>query len=114
MVFNYLNNNKVWDKFCATYQALYDYMGDFNTFYASKGQVVAIPNLQDEWEEFIRTALDSAVTRALAAFDMMYEKRATSSYLNPTFSFQWLINKYWNRPSFKLPGTCPHLGPTRV
>lgn len=61
--------------FCATYEAIYDHMATFNTFYAQNGQGATIPNLQDEWKEYIRTALDSAVERSLTAFDVMYEKR---------------------------------------
>lgn len=75
MIFNYFNANEVWDKFCASYEAMYDHMGAFNTFYAQRGQAVTIPNLQTEWEEFIRTTLDNIVTRSLTAFDMMYENR---------------------------------------
>lgn len=83
MIFNYINAKEVWDKFCASYEAMYDHMDAFNTFYARKGQAVTIPNLQVEWEEFIRTTLDTLATRSLTAFDMMYQnRRYVNSRLN--------------------------------
>ncbi|UKZ58865.1 uncharacterized protein TrAtP1_000187 [Trichoderma atroviride] len=115
MIFNYFNTKEVWDMFCASYEAMYDHMGAFNTFYARQGQAVTIPDLQTEWEEFVRTTLDNIVTRSLTAFDMMYEnRRAGTSFFSTIFPIAWLYNKYWNRGSIRLTGTCPHLGATRV
>ncbi|KAF5626368.1 glycosyl hydrolase family 18 [Fusarium tjaetaba] len=63
LVFNYLNNQEVWDKYCAVYEAIYDHMGDFDTWYATNGAGVTIPNLQKEWKDYNRILLDSIVRR---------------------------------------------------
>ncbi|RBA18191.1 chitinase [Fusarium proliferatum] len=63
MIFNYLNNQQVWDKYCAVYEAIYDHMGDFDTWYATNGAGVTIPNLQKEWKDYNRILLDSMVRR---------------------------------------------------
>lgn len=34
MIFNYLNTAAVWDAFCGTYEAVYDLMGEFDTWYS--------------------------------------------------------------------------------
>lgn len=75
MIFTYLNTQEVWDKFCGTYEAIYDLLGDFDTWYSQNGQGVAIPNLQDEWKEYIRVSLDSLVRRSRATFDYMLAHR---------------------------------------
>lgn len=75
MVFTYLNVQTVWDSFCGTYEAIYDLLGDFDTWYAQNGAAFAIPSLQDEWKEFIRVTLDSMVLRSRATFDTMYQNR---------------------------------------
>ncbi|KAG5798604.1 hypothetical protein H9Q69_002344 [Fusarium xylarioides] len=61
MIFNYLNNQQVWDKYCAVYEAIYDHMGDFDTWYATNAAGVTIPNLQKEWKDYNRILLDSMV-----------------------------------------------------
>ncbi|KAF3480712.1 chitinase [Arthroderma uncinatum] len=33
LVFGYLNHQEIWDKFCATYEALYDLFGSFDAWY---------------------------------------------------------------------------------
>lgn len=33
MIFNYLNNPVIWNKFCATYEGLYDRMLEFDQWY---------------------------------------------------------------------------------
>ena len=35
MVFEYLNDAKVWPKFCATFEAIYDLLGEFDTYHIS-------------------------------------------------------------------------------
>lgn len=81
-------------------------MGTFNTFYAQKCQAVTIPDLQDEWKEFVRTALDSVVTRSLTAFDVMYEKRryVTSRIEFPSHSTE-LIELTHNIQIVQVPAT---------
>lgn len=32
MVFTYLNSQTVWDGFCGSYEAIYDLLGDFDTW----------------------------------------------------------------------------------
>jgi hypothetical protein len=34
MDFNYLNDAAVWAALCGTYEAIYNHMGDFGTWYA--------------------------------------------------------------------------------
>jgi chitinase len=75
MIFNYLNTQSVWNAFCGTYEAVYDHLGDFDTWHAANGAAFAIPNLQDEWKSYVRVALDSMVLRSRATFRYMYENR---------------------------------------
>lgn len=70
MVFNYLNSPDIWSMFCDTYEALYELMGDFDTFYAGSGSGVTIPSLQDEWKEYIEVVLSSMVSRSRASFQL--------------------------------------------
>ncbi|KAH8661190.1 hypothetical protein BGZ61DRAFT_296210, partial [Ilyonectria robusta] len=63
MVFKYLNDPTVWKKLCDTYEALYTYFADFDTFNASRGSGVTIPPLQDECKEFLEVALTSVLHR---------------------------------------------------
>ncbi|KAF4997450.1 hypothetical protein FGRMN_3814 [Fusarium graminum] len=77
LVFNYMNNREVWAKFCVVYEAIYDHMGDFDTWYAAQTNTggVAAPNLQKEWKEFNRELLDSIVRRSRASLKRMYDER---------------------------------------
>lgn len=89
MIFNYLNTQSVWNAFCGTYEAVYDHLGDFDTWYAANGAAFAIPNLQDEWKNYVRVALDSMVLRSRATFRYMYENRRSGIFgplLDPPYS----------------------------
>lgn len=66
MVFEYLNAPEVWDKFCATYEAIYALIAQFDKEHAN---TAGIPhNLQDEWHMYIATVLQSMVIRTQATF----------------------------------------------
>ena len=72
MTFTYLNVQEVWDAFCGTYEAIYDRLGLFDSWYARNGGNL---KLQDEWKSYIRVTLDSMVRRSRATFDFMYSNR---------------------------------------
>jgi hypothetical protein len=77
MVFNYMNEQVVWDKFCATYEAIYTLLGQWQTYYnnnpnAPLPQGLNLPNLQDEWKLYINTALDLIVANGKSTFSQMH------------------------------------------
>lgn len=120
--------------FCASYEAMYQHMGTYNSWYSVNGPGIAI-DFQAEWKKFIRTALDAAVTRARTAFDNMYQQQYVSSHV-PKRQMRWLmslctnyskyappasplwlpwfINNLSNRRFIKLDRVCAHLGRTNV
>lgn len=76
MIINYLNDQEVWGKFCATYEAIYDHFGTWDRWHAQAGYPAGqIPSMQDEWKEYIRVVLDSFILRARATFDYMHDER---------------------------------------
>lgn len=75
LVFNYLNTKEIWEKFCGTYEAIYDLLGDFDTWYAQNGAGLTIPSLQKEWKNYNREVLDSLVRRSRATLKWMYENK---------------------------------------
>ncbi|KAJ5214410.1 hypothetical protein N7449_001579 [Penicillium cf. viridicatum] len=40
MVSAYVNSQKVWDKFCSTYEAIYDLLGDFDQYQSGLGNTI--------------------------------------------------------------------------
>ncbi|KAJ6001245.1 hypothetical protein N7522_006472 [Penicillium canescens] len=77
MVFNYMNEPVVWSKFCATYEAIYDLLGQWQTYYnnnpnAPLPQGLNLPDLQDEWKTYINTALDQIVSNGKSTFNQMH------------------------------------------
>lgn len=70
-----MNNQIIWDKFCDTYEALYDRLGDFDSWYARNGGPLAIPSLQNEWRAFVRAMLESIVSNSRTEFDKLYTLR---------------------------------------
>ncbi|KAK4069890.1 CAZyme family GH18 [Trichoderma aggressivum f. europaeum] len=79
LVFTYLNSPEIWDMFCASYEAMYDHMGFYDSWYSVNGPGIII-NFQAEWKKYIRTALDAAVTRSRTAFDNMYQQQYVFSH----------------------------------
>lgn len=76
MNFYYMNHPEIWPKFCATYEGIYDRLGEFDTWYSQQmGTGGTLPNLQAEWKEYIRVMLDTISRNALANFDIMYSTR---------------------------------------
>lgn len=65
----------MWSKFCATYEAIYDRLGEFDDWYVQQNTGVIAPSLQKEWKEYIRVVLDSAVLRSRAQFDTYYDNK---------------------------------------
>ncbi|KAL7959945.1 hypothetical protein V8C34DRAFT_92673 [Trichoderma compactum] len=112
LVFTYLNTPEIWDMFCASYEAMYQHMGNYNSWYSANGPGIAI-DFQAEWKKFIRTALDAAVTRARTAFDNMYQQHKYAPPASPLW-LMWFINNLSNRRFIKLDGVCAHLGRTNV
>ncbi|KAJ8128780.1 hypothetical protein O1611_g4852 [Lasiodiplodia mahajangana] len=81
MTFSYLNNPTVFDAFCGTYEAIYDLLGDFDTWWVNNGQGLTIPSLQREWKDYIRTVLDSLVNRSRATFEFMYSNKRIQDWI---------------------------------
>ncbi|KAJ9415052.1 hypothetical protein QL093DRAFT_2452770 [Fusarium oxysporum] len=65
MIFSYLNHKDIWPKYCAVYEAIYDHMGDFDTWYST----------QQEWKEYNRLVLDSMVRSARYTEIWMYNNK---------------------------------------
>ncbi|CAG8092001.1 unnamed protein product [Penicillium salamii] len=105
MVFGYLNSPKVWNKFCATYEAIYDLMGEFDDYHKQKGNTIV--SLQDEWPKYIRTVLDSMSSRSKTAMVAYSAARAEkdSAYYSAIWAYNMGIN-YWK---LTYNGTCTHL-----
>ncbi|POS72695.1 chitinase [Diaporthe helianthi] len=117
LVFTYLNTQQVWDGFCGSYEALYDLLGRFDTWYASNGAAVAIPNLQDEWKQYIRVVLDSMVRRSKATFDYMYQNRRVGllgGFVDPPYTGHWIANRFINRLQIRLALTCRNMDASRA
>lgn len=120
--------------FCASYEAMYQHMGFYDSWYSVNGPGIVI-NFQAEWKKFIRTALDAAVTRARTAFDNMYQQQYVCSHV-PKRQMRWLMsfytnyskytppasplwhawwsNNFWNRRLIKLDRVCTHLDRTKI
>ncbi|KAL4994375.1 hypothetical protein BDV10DRAFT_189109 [Aspergillus recurvatus] len=76
MIINYLKDQEVWGKFCATYEAIYDHFDTWDRWHALAGYPAGqIPSMQDEWKEYIRVVQDSFILRARATFDYMHDER---------------------------------------
>ncbi|KAJ5629565.1 hypothetical protein N7528_003222 [Penicillium herquei] len=76
MVFNYMNEEEVWGKFCDTYEAIYSLLQEFNDFYDTNPTLfeygnLDLPDLQEEWQNYINAALDQIVSNGRATFDSM-------------------------------------------
>ncbi|KAH8127670.1 hypothetical protein LI328DRAFT_130088 [Trichoderma asperelloides] len=111
LIFSYMNNQIVWDKFCHTYEALYDRFGDFDKWYTQNGGPLAIPSLQNEWQAYMRAMLDSIVTNSRTEFDKLYTLRRIP-LTNPARAMSeafWTVNKLQNRRLIKLDKRCRHL-----
>ncbi|KAJ5085780.1 hypothetical protein N7532_010551 [Penicillium argentinense] len=79
MVFNYMNEDVIWDKFCDTYEAMRDLLGDFQAFYRSNPSPnlpqANLPDLQKEWENFIHASLEQIVHNGRVSFDSMRDNK---------------------------------------
>ncbi|KAL6690469.1 glycoside hydrolase family 18 protein [Trichoderma pleuroticola] len=112
LVFTYLNSPEIWDMFCASYEAMYDHMGFYDSWYSVNGPGIVI-NFQAEWKKYIRAALDAAVTRSRTAFDNMYQQHKYAP-LASQFWQAWWSNNFWNRRLIKLDRVCTHLDKTKI
>jgi chitinase len=125
MVFEYMNDPKVWEMFCAVYEAIYKRLGEFDDFHASLNR--GFPKLQDEWPKFIDAVLTSTANRSKGTLQWMWRKRAyvyslSSIFLNiiganyicrekdnTFYNLIWGVNILKNVRKITLPGTCPNL-----
>ncbi|KAJ5175398.1 uncharacterized protein N7482_001275 [Penicillium canariense] len=105
MVFEYLNNPKVWQNFCATFEAVYDLLGEFDDYHAQQG--TGLPAIQPEWPKYIRTTLKSISNRSGIALFNYFRLRAQPN--NAYFNTLWMINMRVNYGKLSFTGTCPHL-----
>ncbi|KAF9784244.1 hypothetical protein IL306_007712 [Fusarium sp. DS 682] len=113
MVFEYMNHPDIWKKFCDTYEALWEQMGNFDTFYATQSSAPTIPSLQDEWKEFIEVVLTSLVHNTRTTFQIQWVLALGGIMpFNPTdpYKIHWLKNISVNQKKIRIAGTCPHLG----
>lgn len=74
MVFEYMNHPDVWEKFCDTYEAIYNRLGEFDDYHEQ--QKTGLPTLQDEWPKFINVVLSSMATRSQGTLLAMFHLRA--------------------------------------
>jgi chitinase len=86
MVFEYMNAPDVWEKFCDTYEAIYNRLGEFDDYHARKNS--GFPKLQDEWSKYIDVVLSSMANRSKGTLSWMFQQRAyvlhsQSSVLTP-------------------------------
>ncbi|KAL2824506.1 hypothetical protein BDW59DRAFT_162394 [Aspergillus cavernicola] len=70
IIFEYINTHSVFDKFCATYEAIYPLLGLWDQAYAATA--LNPPSLQDEWKAYIRIVLDSLVLQSRVTFEAMF------------------------------------------
>lgn len=81
MVFNYMNDDEVWGKFCDTYEAIWSLLEEYDNYYVSTPnaplpRIPNLPSLQDEWEAFISASLKQIVLNGQTAFrSMQYARR---------------------------------------
>jgi chitinase len=74
MIFEYMNNPDVWEKFCDTYEAIYDRLGEFDNYHQQ--QQTGLPSLQDEWPKFIDVVLTSIARRTKGTLALMFARRS--------------------------------------
>ncbi|EON97113.1 putative bacteriodes thetaiotaomicron symbiotic protein [Phaeoacremonium minimum UCRPA7] len=99
MMFSYLNDATVWPKFCATYEGIYDKMGEFDEWYNLNVGPASF-NIQEEWKDYIRVALDSLVLRSRDSLSYyIANKRFT---VNLTYLLQWGRVQLFGRSNIKL------------
>ena len=128
MVFNYMNEPDVWSKFCATYEAIYDLLGQWQTYYNNKPnaplpQGLNLPDLQDEWKTYINTALDQIVSNGIQSdaclvvsqhrYISFWLASNTGSFLRTVTDPQWVARwggLWWfNKGQIRMGRSCPNL-----
>jgi chitinase len=62
MIFNYMNLPEVWSQFCATYEAIYQDLLDFDSWASANGHNLI--SLAFEWQFFITKTLISVTNIA--------------------------------------------------
>ncbi|KAH8655299.1 hypothetical protein BX600DRAFT_525229 [Xylariales sp. PMI_506] len=110
MVFQYMNDDNIWSKFCSTFEAIYADMQTLDTWNAGSGHVFPV-TFATEWSNFVRASLDSIVVRSRALYSALYSKRKST---NSVYEFHWTVNNVVNKSKFQIPGTCAHLSGTTV
>ncbi|KAJ4152982.1 hypothetical protein LMH87_009497 [Akanthomyces muscarius] len=109
MAFTYLNEADVWDAFCATYEGIYDRLGEYNTWWANNPPAgpISIPDLQKEWKDYMKVVMDSMVTRAKADFDFMFLNRKGVN--QDPYKSAWTYNRLFNRGLIRFGRTCKNM-----
>lgn len=69
MVFEYMNDGDVWDKFCSTFEAIHEDFLLFDAWYITQGALGV--TLANEWAKFIRATLDSVVVRSRDLYQIL-------------------------------------------
>lgn len=87
MVFEYMNDPEVWEKFCDTYEAIYNRLGEFDDFSARNNR--NIPKIQDEWPKFIDVVLSSMANRSKGTLIWMFQKR------KHVLDYKCLLQRSW-------------------
>ena len=125
MVFAYMNGPDVWEKFCDTYEAIYDRLGEFDDYH--RQQNTGLPSLQDEWPKLIDVVLSSMANRSKGTLMLMFQRRSYVFHfylrcprvvntnqdfrekLNNHYNYFWGHNMLGNYHRIALPGRCPNL-----
>jgi hypothetical protein len=113
MTFSYMNHPDIVRAFCGTYEAIYEKLEFFRDYWDVEGDGDEIPDLQEEWKNYIRASLDAVVDRSSDTFWWMY---ANANELDhPLISGHWLENIAANVARIHLNDvTCDNLpGPSR-
>ncbi|KAF6785553.1 chitinase [Colletotrichum sojae] len=118
LVFEYINNIAVWQKFCATYEGIYDLLGEFDTWYSRNGLGVTIPNLQAEWRACFETVLRSMVLRTRDTYNSQraaaVSDLSSNNAADDVFLRHWAINDLINKARIRITGSCDRLSKTAV
>jgi hypothetical protein len=87
MVFEYMNNGDVWDKFCSTFEVIHEDFLLFDAWYIIQGALGV--TLANKWAKFIRATLDglSCVQETCTTFCITKERRSRPLLSTPAASY---------------------------
>ncbi|RPA81152.1 hypothetical protein BJ508DRAFT_117192 [Ascobolus immersus RN42] len=124
LIFSYFNDHAtVVDAFCKVVEGIYDALGIFDDVYENefvpKNPKLGLKTgssfkIQSQWRPYVRAALDEVQRRALAQYDLYYEKkRGLHNGSTKTILRNWNTNQRVNRPKIKWTWTCPNMESTK-